>query len=151
MASLFSGGGQHERRGSAQVCGCLTDGSNGVAQGPLEPKSAQDLTEASGLQEAESHRVAGSHEMREKGLTHPDPRNREGLSRSARDLRGWSSGEFSNHCGVLIAIREATVGAGQVVQRCDPPKSLVGRMGGIRVKNWQAHSDLAIFAGYAPQ
>ena len=24
-------------------------------------------------------------------------------------------------------------------------------MGGIREKNWQAHSDLTIFAGYAPQ
>ena len=50
----------------------------------------------------------------------------------------WSSGEFSNHaCGVLIAIREATFGAGQIVQRYDPPRSLVGRMGGIRVKSRQ--------------
>ena len=48
---------------------------------------------------------------------------------------------------VQIAIREAKVGVGQVVKRYDPPRSLAGRMGGIRVKSWQAHSDLAIFAG----
>ena len=65
---------------------------------------------------------------------------------------GWNNGEFSNHaCGVLIAIREATVGAGQIVQRYDPPRSMAGRLGGIRVKNWQAHGDLTILAGYAPQ
>ena len=45
---------------------------------------------------------------------------------------------------MLIAIREATFGAGQIVQRYDPPRSLAGRMGGIKVKNWQAHSDLTI-------
>ena len=40
----------------------------------------------------------------------------------------WLSGKFSNHaCGVLIAIRGATVGAGQIVQRYDPPRSLAGR------------------------
>ena len=43
------------------------------------------------------------------------------------------------------------MGAGQIVQRYDPPRSRAGRMGGIRVKNWQAHSDLTILAGYAPQ
>ena len=65
---------------------------------------------------------------------------------------GWSNGEFSNHAyGVLIAIREATIGAGQIVQRYDPPRSMAGRFGGIRVKNWQAHGDLTILAGYAPQ
>ena len=65
---------------------------------------------------------------------------------------GWSNGEFSNHaCGLLFAIREATVGAGQIVQRYDPPRSMAGRYGGIRVKNWQAHGDLTILAGYAPQ
>ena len=65
---------------------------------------------------------------------------------------GWNNREFSNHsCGVLIAIREATVGAGQNVQRYDPPRSMAGRFGGIRVKNWQAHGDLTILARYAPQ
>ena len=28
---------------------------------------------------------------------------------------------------------------------------LAGRMGGIKVKNWQTYSDLTIVAGYAPQ
>ena len=47
----------------------------------------------------------------------------------------WNNGEFSNHaCGVLVAIREATVGAGQIVQRYDPPRSMAGRFGGIRVR-----------------
>ena len=47
----------------------------------------------------------------------------------------WSSGEFSNHaCGVLTTIQEAIFGAGQIVQRYDPPRSLAGRTGGIRVK-----------------
>ena len=63
---------------------------------------------------------------------------------------GWSSGKFSSDAGgVLITIREAKVGAGQIVQRYDPPRSLAGRMGGIRVKSLQAHSDLTILAGYA--
>ena len=65
---------------------------------------------------------------------------------------GWNNEEFSIHaCGVLIAIREATVGAGQIVQRYDPPRSMTGRFGGIRVKNWQTHGDPTILAGYAPQ
>ena len=37
------------------------------------------------------------------------------------------------------------------MQRYDPPRSMAGRFGGIRVKNWQAHGDLTILAGYAPQ
>ena len=47
--------------------------------------------------------------------------------------------------------RAATVGAGQIVQRYDPPRSMAGRFGGIRVKNWQAHGDLTLLARYAPQ
>ena len=39
-------------------------------------------------------------------------------------------------------------GAGQVVQRHDPPGSMAGRFGGIRVRNWQAHSDLIILTGF---
>ena len=63
--------------------------------------------------------------------------------------RGWSTGENSNHaCGVLIATREAPFGAGQIAQRYDPPRALAGRLGGIRVKNRQSHSDLT---EYAPQ
>ena len=50
--------------------------------------------------------------------------------------RGWSSEQFSNHpCTVMLAIREATLGAGQVVQSYDPPRSLVGRFGGISMKH----------------
>ena len=69
-----------------------------------------------------------------------------------KSCRGLSSGEFSNHaCGELIAIQKATFAAGQIVQRYDPPRSLAGRMGGIRVKSWQAHCDLIIFERSAPQ
>ena len=65
---------------------------------------------------------------------------------------GWSSGGLSNLArGVLIAIREGTFRAGQIVQRYDPPTSLAGRMTGIRVTNWQTDSVLTNLAGYAPQ
>ena len=37
------------------------------------------------------------------------------------------------------------------MQRYDPPRSMAGRFGGIRVKNWQANGDLTLLAGYAPQ
>ena len=80
------------------------------------------------------------------------PVRSEWCSRGYKISWGWSNGEFSNHaCGVLIAIREATVGAGQFVQRYDPPRSIAGRFGGIRAKSWQAHGDLTILAGHAPQ
>ena len=48
--------------------------------------------------------------------------------------------------GVLIAIREATFGAGQIVQRHDPPRSLAGRMGGIRVKKTGKHKETSRFS-----
>ena len=45
------------------------------------------------------------------------------LKRISDFSRGWSSGEFSNHaCGVLTAIREATVGAGLIVRTQRPHK-----------------------------
>ena len=37
------------------------------------------------------------------------------------------------------------------MQRYDPPRSMAGRLGGIRVKNWQTHGDPTILAGFSPQ